>query len=420
MPIETEPTDHNQAPSISELQEQRMVFVPNKPEPKSRLLALIQRIPFLRGFLEGVANSREAGTVLAQVQSAVAGTVESLATGLQISNIGLLGLNFLRIPAIYLAAAILGEKVPITLTKTGRWLYTAVALGLTITAFALPVVAAPIGITVAALSLVDSVYALGKLFYTRYQNKKKLQKTEFEIMTLSKDLAFWHQKTRQSELNIAEALKSHNPSAEAMFRKQLKQAELEFNHCHTKLQTLHDNRASLKLELDKSNISSVVTRCVVIGIASCALAGVILTLVFPPAGIALLAASAATGAILLGIQLVSNFFKNKVTPNTAKPKKVESPSNKLENKDELSPKDILERDKKNQELNSSAETIKLLEKNEDKSAERREQKILEKEALVQAKQKQLSALAKLKPEPTLEETKKNEPTAPQPKPSGEE
>lgn len=89
---------------------------------------------------------------------AAATAAQAAGNGFQWAGLGLALIDFFRIPLIYLAALLIGQKPPITLNKNARWLYSTVLLVLTIISLTVPAAAPPIALVTAILGFGCSVF----------------------------------------------------------------------------------------------------------------------------------------------------------------------------------------------------------------------------------------------------------------------
>ena len=104
--------------SLSQKMSQRLKSIKPKPLRKKPTLAVLaQKIPLLTGFLRAIDQGGNALSGLAQLDVDIIGPMKAAAGGFQAAGLALHVIDFFRIPAIYLAFFIAGEKPPISLSK---------------------------------------------------------------------------------------------------------------------------------------------------------------------------------------------------------------------------------------------------------------------------------------------------------------
>lgn len=170
--------------------QQPVSFTPKPMLPDALTLALLEKIPFLANFLRSVDATGVSLSKLAYIQgNEVAGTVNS---GFRIAGAVIAFIDFIRIPAMYLAAWLLDQPLSINLSQKAKWLYSAVILSLSLAGLLAPTTIAPfIALAAASLAFMVSVFTLSKLFYDRHQTKQllkqikqEIEKTEFELQQM--------------------------------------------------------------------------------------------------------------------------------------------------------------------------------------------------------------------------------------------
>jgi hypothetical protein len=290
-------------------------------------------LPFVTGLLNSMTGVGSSATALAQVTGHLSNTSQAVAGGFHGANIVFSAVNVVRIPAVFFAGVIAGQKPPIELTKGAQWGYSAALLGLTIASLAVPAIAPPIAIAAASLVLVGSVVTLGHLIVQRYRVKKALEKTEQGIRENEKQL--------ELNTNTANSLKieldNKDISQERIdeINKDLKRFEDERPKLEQNLSELKDKQVVQQAKLKKMGLTAFMDKGVGIGLASVALTGAVLALFFPPVGIGLLVGSGALGLLYVvgrvTVPLVAPYVKSAFKSFK---EKYFSKSDKDENKDE--------------------------------------------------------------------------------------
>ncbi|KTD74945.1 hypothetical protein [Legionella waltersii] len=290
-------------------------------------------LPFVAGLLKSATAVGSTATALAQVTGHLSNTSQAVGGGFHGANIVFSAVNVVRIPAVFFAGVIAGQKPPIELTKGAQWGYSAALLALTITSLALPALAPPLAIAAAGLVLVGSVVTLGHLIIQRNKIKKALAKTEKEISE-NEGLLELNVKTAKDLLT---QLENKNISQESLdqINKELTRLEHERPKLETTLRELKDNQVEQQTKLKKMGLTAFMDKGVGIGLASVALTGAILSLFFPPVGIGLLVGSAALGLLYVvgrvTVPLVAPYIKSAFKSIK---EKYFSKSDEDENKDE--------------------------------------------------------------------------------------
>ncbi|KTC94448.1 hypothetical protein [Legionella erythra] len=271
-------------------------FEGHPPADPSFVIDLLKaKIPGLTGLLQGAG--RTGGTISSLIAATghVSQPLQAAGSGFHIAGAALSVVDFVRIPAVYLAAFIVGEKVPITLSKTARWLYSGVGVGLALTAILLPVAAPYIGIAGAGMALGVSVISLGNMIYQRYRLKNDLKKRagviEFE-MTELKALAS-RAKQLEEELGTLDA--STDAKRISDIDRELISLANQSEEKETALQELHNKQAADQAKLKKMGTMAFVDKGVAIGLGSLVVIGAIVSLFFPVAGLSILAAAGVIG-----------------------------------------------------------------------------------------------------------------------------
>ena len=297
-----------------------------KPSAKAiKIEALSEKVPLLSGYvrhavelLGSVDSLGDAVTQLFTAEKRTSHALQAASSGVQFAGLTLSIIDFFRIPAIYLGAAIVGEKPPITLSRNVQWLYSGVTLGLTIAALAIPIAAPPIAIALAGLGLGVSIATMAKTVYHRYKAPKELKLTEETIEEESKRLHELHEKALDLEkkIHLAEA---ENTSPEELMkdREELEATLTEFNTTFSDkketLQTLYNKKIQCEALLEKHDTPAVMDKGIGIALSALALTGLTLSLFFPPLGFALLTASAVAGASYIVSRTLFPIVKEWVT-----------------------------------------------------------------------------------------------------------
>lgn len=293
--------------SIGNSQAQKMKGLStDKYKKDASILLLLKKIPLLSGFLRGVNQTGGFLGRLATMQGNNSVVLDTLGTGSQFTGLTLLAVDFFRIPAIYLAAWIVGSPSPITLSKNARRLYSGVLLGLTIAALAAPIAVPPIAFALAGLGLGFGMATMTKTFYYWNQLPKKLAEVKEKIATATEALIMLHTKTLGLEEGLLTTAKEGNDADKIAALQQelgdtVKAFDTLFQDKEVMLQKLYDEKHKYEAELKNHDTAAVMDKGVAISLAAIVLAGLALSLLFPPLGVSILAASAiASVAYIVG------------------------------------------------------------------------------------------------------------------------
>lgn len=282
---------------LSKLMEERLSLVPEPLAKESLILAALEKIPFFSGLVQSTRGAESAISGLVHFHGVISPTLKSVNNGFQYASIATQAMEFFRIPAIYLAAFILGEKPPITLSKNARFLYSATLLSLTIASLAFPAAAPFIALAGGTLGLGVSIVTLGKLFYDRHHYKQKIVKFSADLDKKNIALNEVISETKQLELAITEA-KIDNKDVESLKIK-LSEIEDKFEDLLKEKQQLTNKQFKYKEKLKELDTGKVVDKSVGILLSSIGVVGLVVSLFFPPIGLGILAASAVLGGSYL-------------------------------------------------------------------------------------------------------------------------
>ncbi|WP_133134848.1 hypothetical protein [Legionella nautarum] len=281
------------------LEMQEPVSFQFNPPPEDVLtIALFKKVPFLSGFLRSVDGTGVAISKLAYIEGReLAGSINS---GFRVAGVIIAFIDFIRIPLMFYAAWLLGCPLPITLSHAGRWLYSAVVLGLALAGVLAPVPVAPIiALCAGSLALAVSVFILVKHFYDRSQTKQALIQGTIDIERAESQLQNLVEKAQRLSVLL------NDPGEVANYPdyvKQIKKMQTKLQRRKEKLQKLYDKQfENMQLMKDLSG-SAVRDKKVGMALAIVAVIGLALAIFFPHIGLVLFAISAATsGLYLIGL-----------------------------------------------------------------------------------------------------------------------
>ncbi|HHF0526848.1 TPA: hypothetical protein ACTUT5_003505 [Legionella anisa] len=263
-----------------------------KASPKSIGSSILRMLPFFNKFMDSVDGTGSAITNMVQVAGHVSNTTESAGTGFHVIKLVTSILDFIYIPCIYLGAYITKQESPITLNRNARFLYSAVILGLTITAIAFPPSAPIIALVTSIAALGLSVITLAKLYYKRYELKDKLEEIEKKIESKKNLINYLIDDLENLEAKAKKARKEGKLDESASLEEEIRNARKDIKADLNILKELLDNQEQCKQKIEKLGTMAVVDRSVGIAFASLAFLGAAMCLFLPPVGFGLLAATA--------------------------------------------------------------------------------------------------------------------------------
>ncbi len=288
------------------------------PEPLPEdflLIAALKRIPLLTSLLD---SADSAGSSLGSLLS----TSPKVDAGFSIGGLAISGFHFLKLPLIYMAARVVGQKMPpIGMSKASKWLYSGVALGLSIAALvAAPAVVPALIVAGSVLGGGVSVLSLAKSFYEREEVSIQLSEVQEKI----KVMRSLQDETRrlESELDTIRANTTFSDQKKLIKISKvlitLRGMSLEFEQLKPQELLNKEDQYLAKLHEIKDP-KTLMDKGVAVFLGGIAIAGAVALIIFPPAGMGLLAASALlSGAYLLGrlaapwIQKVGSWIKDKL------------------------------------------------------------------------------------------------------------
>ncbi len=277
---------------------QRSIEYPLTPINKTSLLKkATKRIPLLSKFLKKIDDTGDIAVKIGERITSISHTPgkESLAHGFAFGGVAMAGFDFLRIPVIYLSAYLLGEEVPVNLSNNAKWFYSALLLGLTITALAVPVTAPYIAFVAAGLSLGVGTFLLGKTLYERYQLGRERRKLKAEIIREEDEMLKIQDKAKHLESLLQSA---DNEEQIAAILYEISVVQEDYNRQKERIQSLKNDELQLEQQIKKLGTMKVVDRTVAVALSALTIAALAVTLFFPPVG----------GGMLAGIAIVGGAY----------------------------------------------------------------------------------------------------------------
>lgn len=314
--------------------EKKLASMKGVASQKSIALSILKLIPFFNKFIASASGAGNAITRMIEIQGLVNNATQTAASAFQYIKLGTAIIDFFRIPAIYVGALIAKQEVPFTFSRNAKLLYSSVILGLAITAVAFPPAAPIIALVAGVAALGQSVVTLANLYYKRLATQDKLEQVEKDIT----------EKTEKITSLIFELKKLEN-AAEAAKDKDLDSLKSQITKQLNELQGLYDTREYCKQKLEKLGTAAALDKTVGVGFAALALIGIVTSMIIPPVGIGILAATASLGVAYLVARVtvpLMKFLAEKIINAVAKkpaPDNEQQSSQELKN--DLSAKDAL-------------------------------------------------------------------------------
>ncbi|WP_262055344.1 hypothetical protein, partial [Legionella pneumophila] len=181
---------------------------------------------------------------------------------------------------------------PVNLSNNAKWLYSAVLLGLTITALAVPVAAPYIAFVAAGLSFGVGTFLLGKTLYERYQLGRERKKLKAEIIREEDEMLKIQDKAKHLESLLQSA---DNEEQIAAILYEISVVQEDYNRQKKQIQGLKNDELQLEQQIKNLDTMKVVDRTVAVALSALTIAALAVTLFFPPVGGGMLAGIAILG-----------------------------------------------------------------------------------------------------------------------------
>ncbi|WP_133127592.1 hypothetical protein [Legionella nagasakiensis] len=297
--------DQQQALLQQLIQMQEPIHFKAEPQKRrSKVLTNLRQLPLVSDIGHHIAESGVEVTHLSEIEGVfrhTEHTAKSLSSGFHLAALVFGVIDFVRIPAIYLSSWMMGESIPVSLSKNARWFYASALIGLAITALAVPVAAMPIALAGAFLGLGVSLLSLGKFYYRKIQLQEELIKVMQELAEKGKVLSSLQKEASETESHLRQAFDEGDVEKIKTLSAGVIVMQQEFDTLKAQLQILHGHKAVIEKKQLKRRTLGFVDKVIGVGLASLTVIGVVLSLFSPPVGVGILAASAiAGGAYILG------------------------------------------------------------------------------------------------------------------------
>ncbi|KTD00613.1 hypothetical protein OQJ19_06585 [Fluoribacter gormanii] len=295
--------------SIIHLRKKLKSMKGTKVSKKSIVQSILKTLPFFNKFIESAEGAGSTITSMVQIQGHLTHASDVAGNAFLIIRVVNAAIDFIRIPCIYIAAYIANQESPITLSRNARFLYSAVLLGLTITALAFPPSAPIIALVLSIAALGLSVVTLAKLYYKRYEVKDQLAQIEKDIDIKKNRITHLIDSLEQLESEAKKAKLEGQRENIKYLEEKIKTERHEIKEQLNELQKLYDTQEIGKEKLAKLGTIATLDKTAGVAFTSLALIGAIVSLAFPPAGLPILAAAASLAAIYVVGRVTYPLFK---------------------------------------------------------------------------------------------------------------
>lgn len=276
---------------------------------------LTQKIPFLDDVIE---NTEDSGKWILQLirvtNSLIRRRNGALAHQLTLASFGLLVFDFFRIPLIYLAAYLLNEKIPFTLTNKAKWLYSAMLLGLTLTALLVPPFAFVITVSLSSISLVLSFFLLGHAINDYYRMTNRLKIINTTMSTIDQEIETI---TKKIEILQRALEKTDEPELLEAIYDIIQRLDEQYQHLELKKELyipLENERVETKNAIQGVKVFTILDRVLAVNLSMLAMIGLIVSLFFPPVGFAIMMTASIIGLTYTGVRLGFSFYQLMKSP----------------------------------------------------------------------------------------------------------
>lgn len=277
--------------SIKQLK--KITEITGHDQKEKKLWSALKTIPLLTGLITKAESTGHSFTSLEQLTH-FSKSLKTAGSGLQITSVVLSGIDFIRIPMIYVAAFVLGKDVPFTLSKRVKWVFSAAIFALGVAALAVPAVGVPLAITAAALSLGGGIVALGRHFYKQYQIKKEIRSIDAELE--KKEQRLDEIKIKADGLHHKLDGAVDNEKKQGIY-KEIEELKQECSTIREDIQGLKNQKLLLEKKLERKSTIKMVDKMVGVFLGAVVIVGLSLSIFFPPVGLGIVAGAAAAGLI---------------------------------------------------------------------------------------------------------------------------
>lgn len=271
----------------------KIIFTPHPLPEKALIFLILKRMPMFTSLLNTINGTGNTLTKLAIVKGHSVGVA---GIGFQWSTVVLALIDFFRIPLIYLAAALLGQRLPISLSKNARWLYSTLLLALAIVPLVSPAITPVVTVFTAFLALSVSIFLFIRHLQRYQQIKKELGDVTLEISTQDSNL----QTIQNLAADLGKRLESQWGQEDLLeVVNKLESLESSYHSKKQEIQTLYNRHFHLRQKLNKMDILSILDKTVTIALSALACIGLVIALFLPVLGLSVVACTAAAAGFYI-------------------------------------------------------------------------------------------------------------------------
>lgn len=219
-------------------------------------------VPVANQFVGAVSGAGKAITQAVQIGGTINSATKAASNAFSYLKLASAAVDFIRIPAIYIGAAITGQKVPFTWKKNASFVYSAALLGLAITAIVFPPAAPVIGLVVALGALGQSVLTLANLYDKRNQledKRKRLEGNDSEISNKESKVKALNEELKKLERELTEAAEKGNQKLVVAKTLELENKKKILKVQEQELQVLRNSPHQGEISKKKSEIDTLIT-----------------------------------------------------------------------------------------------------------------------------------------------------------------
>lgn len=275
-------------------------YTPEPIKTSSLLLMILNGIPLFNNLLKRL-NSTTAG--ISKIVKKNGDAPISLVNATKVTPFIGLALNvmdFIQIPLIYFAAFALKEPSPISLSNNIQWLYSSILLALCLISLLIPVTAPLIAIVTASLGVLSSVFMFTKLYHEYAEDKKAFKIVLEKINTSPAG------KLQRCILELENAYNNPNRDITLIDKLIIKLEDLK-QRCNQEIKEIKTLYEEASLLEEKLNVEmDIIDQCIGIALSSLALAGTVVLLFFPPAGLIILLSAACAGTVYVASRMIAS------------------------------------------------------------------------------------------------------------------
>lgn len=248
-------------------------------------LEILKKIPFISALLKRLDDIGENLAKFKEIENAT--NLSKLVHAFQYAGLAINLLNFLYIPILYLAGFIYNKKIPFTLPNNLKFAYASALLALSAVALAIPAIAPFIAIAASGSAL---FLAIG-VVYQHYSSRSAIKS---DLNELNQTI---EEKTLALEAIQAQArvLTVDNPLFDELFE--------QFEQQRKELQTLHNQQAQKEQIYNGLSWDAGLIKAASVAIGATLVAGIALSIFFPPLGLTITAAAAGAGCSLVFVSI---------------------------------------------------------------------------------------------------------------------